>query len=247
MKVSKRDISILLIALGLIGAFAVFQFYFRGALKDKEKYEKESKELQSRLDKYLGVDENAVIAEMAKNKQYLEDEAKKYPAAYLYEDIIMYMNDWQELPYEEIYNFPEYTIEETKVSDTYGGVLDWDAQKHEPIEVNYTFSKATLEAKYGTNSYKAFKDMINKIYLDKEPKTISSLTALFDQSNGFIEGLIDIDFLNVQNGKNGYNPVTIKDIKTGVPNMFGPTNTPTPTPSPTVDPRAMAHQNNDHH
>jgi hypothetical protein len=247
MKVSKRDISILLIALGLIGAFAVFQFYFRGALKDKEKYEEESKTLQARLDKYLGVDENAVIAEMAKNKQYLEDEAKKYPAAYLYEDIIMYMNDWQELPYEEIYNFPEYTIEETKVSDTYGGVLDWDAQKHEPIEVNYTFSKATLEAKYGTNSYKAFKDMINKIYLDKEPKTISSLTALFDQSNGFIEGMIDIDFLNVQNGKNGYNPVTIKDIKTGVPNMFGPTNTPTPSPTPTIDPRAAAHQNDEHH
>ena len=39
MKVSKRDISILLIALGLIGAFAVFQFYFRGALEKKNNFE----------------------------------------------------------------------------------------------------------------------------------------------------------------------------------------------------------------
>lgn len=247
MKVSKRDISILLIALGLIGAFAVFQFYFRGALKDKEKYEEESKTLQSRLDKYLDVDENAVIAEMAKNREELETEASVYPAAYLYEDIIMYLYNWQELPYEEIYNFPEYEIEETKASDTYGGVLDWDQAKLEPVEVNYTFSKATLDANYGTNSYKAFKDMINKIYLDPQPKTISSLTAQFDKSNGFIEGTISVDFLNVQNGKNGYDPVTIKDVKTGVPNMFGPTNTPTPSPTPTIDPRAAAHQNDDHH
>ena len=89
--------------------------------------------------------------------------------------------------------------------------------------------------------------MINKIYLDPQPKTISSLTAQFDKSNGFIEGTISVDFLNVQNGKNGYDPVTIKDVKTGVPNMFGPTNTPTPSPTPTVDPRALAHQNDDHH
>lgn len=247
MKVSKRDISILLIVLGLIGAFAVFQFYFRGALKDKEKYEEESKTLQARLDKYLDVDENAVIADMAKNREELETEASVYPAAYLYEDIIMYLYDWQELPYEEIYNFPEYEIEETKASETYGGVLDWDQAKLEPIEVNYTFSKATLEANYGTNSYKAFKDMINKIYLDPKPKTISSLTALFDKSNGFVEGTIGIDFLNVQNGNNGYNAVDIKDVPIGVPNMFGPTNTPTPSPTPTVDPRALAHQNDDHH
>ena len=247
MKVSKRDISILLIVLGLIGAFAVFQFYFRNALKEKKKYEDETKTLQARLDKYYGVDENAVIAEMAKNREDLETKAAKYPAAYLYEDIIMYLYEWQNLPYEEIYNFPEYSIEETAVTDTYGGVLDWDQAKREPIEVNYMFSKATLEANYGTNSYKAFKDMINKIYLDPEPKTISNLTATFDKSNGFLEGTISIDFLNVQNGSNGYNPVVIKDVKTGVPNMFGPTNTPTPSPTPTEDPRAKQNQNNDHH
>jgi hypothetical protein len=250
MKVSKRDISILLIVLGLLGAFSVFQFYFRGALKDKEKYEKESTELQTRLDKYLGVDENAVIAEMAKNREELETKASVYPAAYLYEDIIMYMNEWQSLPYDkiytEIYNFPEYTIEETDVTEAYGGVLDWDQAKREPIEVNYTFSKATLEANYGTNSYKGFKDMINKIYLDPKPKTVSSLTALFDASNGFIEGAIGIDFLNVQNGANTYDPVKIKDVKTGIPNMFGPTYTPTPTPTPTEDPKAMQKQNQDH-
>ena len=251
MKVSKRDISILLIVLGLIGAFAVFQFYFRGALKDKEKYEEESKTLQTRLDKYLGVDENAVIAEMAKNKQFLEDEAKKYPAAYLYEDIIMYMYEWQELPYDEIYteiyNFPKYTIEETKETDNYGGVIDWNEKERLPIEVSYSFKKATLEADYELNSYKGFKDMINKIYLDPEPKTVSNVTAIFDPANGFIKGSITVDFLNVQNGSNEYQPVKIKDVKTGIPNMFGPTYTPTPTPTPTEDPRALQNQDHDHH
>ena len=247
MKVSKRDISILLIALGLIGAFAVFQFYFRGALEEKKKYEDESKTLQARLDKYLDVDENAVIAEMAKNREELETEASVYPAAYLYEDIIMYMYEWQELPYEEIYNFPKYTIEETAETENFGGVLDWNEKEHLPVEVSYSFKKATLAADYELNSYKGFKDMINKIYLDPKPKTVRSLTAIFDPANGFINGEIVVDFLNVQNGNNKYNPVTIKDVKTGIPNMFGPTYTPTPTPTPTEDPRAIMHQNNDHH
>ena len=245
MKVSKRDISILLIVLGLIGAFAVFQFYFRNALKEKNKYEDETKQLQARLDKYYNVDENAVIAEMAKNNEELTAKAAAYPAAYLYEDIIMYMNEWQELPYEEMYNFPKYTIEETAVTDVFGGVLDWDQAKRQPIEVNYTFSRALLDADYGTSSYKGFKDMINKIYLDPQPKTVRNVTALFDASNGFISGTIGVDFLNVQNGSNEYEPVTIKDVKTGVANIFGPTYTPTPTPMATVDPKAMFNQKND--
>ncbi len=243
MKVSKRDIGILLFVFGAIVAFCVYQFYFRGAMDKKKTYEEDSKTLQDRLNKYLNVDENAVIAEMAKNSEDLSEKAKRYPAAYRYEDIIMYLDKWQSLPYEEMYYFKTYTIEETTVSNVIGGVIDWDQTNRMPIETSYMFSKATLKTTYGTNTYKGFKDMINKIYLHPAPKTIHTLQAVFDASTGFVAGSIDVDFFNVHNGTNVYEPVDIGDVKTGVENIFGPTYTPTPTPTPTLTPDAENENN----
>lgn len=247
MKVSKRDISILLIALGLIGAFCVYQFYFRGALDKKKTYEDETKTLQERLDKLNGVDENKLVAQMAAQSESLREKAKGYPVKYLYEDLIMYLNDWQELPYDEvyteIYNFPEYKITETEMKEPITGTLDWDPSRRAPIDATYYVGKATIEANYETNGYKAFKDMVNKIYLDPNPKTIREVSASFDAANGYVAGHIEVDFFNAdyiaQEGeeKNSYSPVKIDGVKKGVENIFGPTNTPTPTPSPTPDPR----------
>lgn len=236
MKVSKRDISILLFVLGAIAAFCVYQFYFRNALNQKKTYEEENQSLQTRLDKLNNIDENAVIADMAAKANELSVRAEAYPAAYQYEDIIMYLNAWQVLPYDEMYNFKSYAIEESAPVDVVGGVIDWDQTNRTPISANYVFSKAMVTANYGTNSYKAFKDMINKIYLDPLPKTISAVSATMDGATGFISGQISIDFFNVQNGSNVYTPVEIKDVDSGVTNIFGPTYTPTPTPTPTPAP-----------
>jgi len=239
MKVSKRDISILLIVLGLIGAFCVYQFYFRGAMNDKKTFEEENKALSQRIEKFNGVKEDEIIAEMAENSEKLRTKASIYPVQYLYEDLIMYLYNWQELPYEEMYNFPDYTIMETVMTDFIGGVIDWDQTQREPISASYMIGKAQISASYKTSSYKAFKDMINKIYLDETPKTIANVTAYMEKDTGYVTGSILINFFNAnaQDGTNVYNPVKIDGVKTGIENMFGPTYTPTPTITPTPDPR----------
>lgn len=248
MKVSKRDLSILLIVFGLIVAFCVYQFYFRGAMDQKKTYEEENNSLAQRIEKFNGVKEDEIIAEMADNAEKLKKKAAIYPATYLYEDLIMYLYNWQELPYEEMYNFPQYTITETTMTDMVGGVIDWDQTQRTPISSNYLFGKAEINAAYKTSSFKAFKDMINKIYLDKSPKTIKSITAYMEKDTGYIVGNIMVDFYNAnsQDGTNVYVPVQIKDVDTGVVNLFGPTYTPTPTVTPTPDPRQdnKANQNN---
>ncbi|MBO4696925.1 MAG: hypothetical protein J5643_06580 [Lachnospiraceae bacterium] len=236
MKVSKRDITILLIALGAILAFCVFQFYFRGAMDEKKKLDEENKKLQERLDKFYGIDENTVIANMAKNAEDLQTRSEMYPSRYRYEDLIIYLNEWEILPYDEMYNFPKYSIEETMYDQNIGGVLDWNDTEKVPVEASYNFGRAKIDAEFGANSYKAFKDMINKIYLDEAPKTIQTVTAMMDATNGFILGGIAINFLNVQNGTNVYKPVTVTGVPTSVENIFGPTYTPTPTPTPTPRP-----------
>ena len=249
MKVSKRDLSILLIVLGLIAAFCVYQFYFRGAMNDKKAYEDESKELQARLNKLNNVDESAFIADMAKRSEELKEKAAKYPANYLYEDLIMYLNNWQELPYDEIYgeiyNFPAYKIEETQMQDVIGGVIDWDQTNRAPIQASCLVGQASIEANYETNGYKAFKDMINKIYLDPLPKTIRKVTATMRKDNGFVVGSLIVDLYNANtlDGTNVYTPVEITGVDKGVENVFGPTYTPTPTPTPTINPRMTVRPN----
>lgn len=242
MKVSKRDISILLIALGLIGAFAVFQFYFRGALQKKNDFEKENKNLEVRLRDLQGVDPDQKIGDMATRKQEVDKAIEEYKSYYLYEDLIMYMYDKQELPYNEVYsemyNFPIYNITETQYEETVAGVGGWEGGDggHE-TEVSYAFGKATIDATYNTNNYKAFKDLINKIYTDKEPKAIEKVTGLMEKDTGYVNGSIVIDFYNVLGSEVKHTDVVIPTPKeTGVPNIFGPTNTPTPSPTPTPNP-----------
>ncbi len=244
MKVSKRDVTILLIALGAILAFCVFQFYFRKAMDEKKSIEEENKKLQERLDKFNNIDENKLLAEMQTNSDDLATRSEGYPSAYRYEDLIMYLNEWQILPYEEMYYFPQYTITETIYEESASGVLNWDAAGKKEVEASYWFGKSTIDAQYGSSSYKAFKDMINKIYLDPAPKTIRSVTAQMDRASGIGQGIVSgniiIDFQNIQNGSNTYTPVEITGVPTSVENIFGPTFTPTPTATPTPRPTRRA-------
>ena len=242
MKVSKRDISILLIALGLIGAFAVFQFYFRGALEKKNNFETENKSLEQRLRDLQGVDPDQKIGDMASRKKEVEEAIKEYKSYYLYEDLIMYMYNMQELPYNEVYtemyNFPVYAITETQYEDTVSGVGGWEGgDGGHATEVSYAFGKATIDATYNTNNYKAFKDMINKVYTDKEPKAIQKITGLMERETGYVNGSIVIDFYNVLGSQINHTDVVIPAPReTGASNIFGPTYTPTPSPTPSPNP-----------
>ncbi|MBO4325207.1 MAG: hypothetical protein J5845_07430 [Lachnospiraceae bacterium] len=257
MKVSKRDITILLIALGGILAFCVFQFYFRKAMDEKKNYDAESATLQERLEKNVyNVDEDKLRSEMAKMEEALKEGikddkgniivrgAKDYPSEYSYENLILYLNEWQLLPYEEMYNFPKYALTETLYDKNISGTINWNQENHTEITTSYWFGLSAIDTLYGTNSYKAFKDMINKIYLDPSPKTIQSITAKMDATNGFVSGKVMIYFWNVQNGSNEPAPVTKPTVETKIPNIFGPTNTPTPTPTPTPRPGRNTENNN---
>ena len=244
MKVSKRDISILLIVLGLIGAFCVYQFYFRGATEKKKTYEDETAQLQKRLDSFYGIKDDVIIPEMKKNADELREMAKAFPAMYCYEDIIMYLRSWELLPYEEMYSFPVYTIKESEYPTTISGILEWDEGNRTSISGTYMFGSAEVRANYQVNGYKAFKDLINRIYLDEAPKTISQISAKMKRDTGLIEGAIAVDFYNVLTDSSVYEPVVITGVPTSLPDgIFGPTYTPTPTPTPTVSPNQERLQN----
>ena len=248
MKVSKRDLTILLIAAGVIIAFCVYQFYFRKAVDEKKTLEQENDTLQARVNELYGFDDQSVVKEMGDRSKELKTAAKNYPARYRYEDLIVYLDEWEILPYDEIYtemyNFPRYSLTETDYDVNLSGVLDWDDDAKAAISTSYWFGQATIDTTYRTNSYKAFKDMINKIYLNGSPKTIQSVTASMNKTNGFVSGTMVVNFQNVQFSQEGesnvYQPVEVTNVPTSVENIFGPTYTPTPTVTPTPKPNQKA-------
>ncbi len=242
MKISKRDLTLLLIIFGALIAFCTYQFYYRGAVDEKKKYEEENEGFEKRLNALRSIDDQKLIQTMAQNVQNLEKKAEVYPSEYKLEDLIMYLNEWEQLPYEEMYYFKKYELEETLTPIEEAGVIDWDSTNKVQKSVRYAFGSATLSAEYEANSYKALKDIINKIYLDSAPKSIANVTAVMNGATGEIQGKMELTFYNVAAyGADGmptkaYAPVKIDEMPTGVENVFGPTYTPTPSPTPSVAP-----------
>ena len=242
MKISKRDLTLLLIIFGALIAFCTYQFYYRGAVDEKKKYEEENEGFEKRLNALRSIDDQKLIQTMAQNVGNLEKKAEVYPSEYKLEDLIMYLNDWEQLPYDEMYYFKKYELEETTTPITESGVIDWDSSNNVQKSVTYSFGSATLNAEYEANSYKALKDIINKIYLDTAPKSVSKVTAVMNGATGEVQGKMTLTFYNVAVfGADGmptkaYAPVKIQDIPTGVENVFGPTFTPTPSPTPSLAP-----------
>lgn len=242
MKVSKRDLTLLLIVCGAIIAFCTFQFYYRGAMDKKKKYEEENAGYEKRLDALRSIEDQKLLQTMAQNTQTLESKAEKFRVKYQLEDLIMYLNEWEKLPYEEIYAFKTYAIGETEVLNTESGIIDWDNTNQVQKSISYEFGTAAIQTSFETNSYKALKDIINKIYLDATPKSISNISATMDGATGKIQGNMKIAFYNV--GAYGENNMPMKvdpaleinNVPTGISNIFGPTFTPTPSPTPTPRP-----------
>ncbi|MCQ2421988.1 MAG: hypothetical protein MJ064_03210 [Lachnospiraceae bacterium] len=239
MKVSKRDISILCVVIGLLAAFCVYQFYFRKAMDKKNDLDSDTKKLEERLAKLEGVDANVLESTMASNLQDINKKTAVYPAQYRIEDLIMYLDDWQNQD-NAIYIFTDYTVTEMAEYDAAAsGVIDWDQTTRQPVNGAFAIGSAQIEAAFGTDLYQGFKDLINTIYLDSAPKTVTNVTALMDRETGIIAGSIKMNFFTMLNSSSPsfYTPVKIENVPTSVDNIFGPTFTPTPTPTPTVMPR----------
>ena len=93
MKVSKRDISIVMILLGAIALFCVYQFNYRKQIEKAENLEKEIKVKTAENEELLKIDEQKINNDITKWQTDLITMVKKYPSGYRYDDLIMYLYD----------------------------------------------------------------------------------------------------------------------------------------------------------
>ncbi len=229
MKVSKRDIGIILVLVGILAAFLAFQFSFRGNMDEADALKEECETLQKELDEVLAFgknDEQASLAQISKWKNELNDLVASFPVRYTYEDAIMYLYDFEHREKDPVL-FSRYSIVETIPIAS----LDLMNKVVDGKEVSYIPGLSTISADYSVAKYEDMLTFLRTIYSDTNPKNIENITMVFDPVTGIISGKVVINMYSLTDTvpNNEYSEPEIPSVPMQPePGIFGPTVTPAP-------------------
>lgn len=226
MKISRRDISLIMIVLGLFAAFLVYQFIFRPTMEERDEVMEKRKELEAEYDDLKSVVDNqqTYVTNTTTWETRLNKLVSDFPPYYLYEDGIMYLRQ-MELNGEYSVYFDSYTVTETLLTDTYTGKVNGKDKV-------YAFGNSTISAAFTLGGYDDMKAMISSIYTDANPKSIDSISVNFDQATGLITGSMNLNMYSLTDGTNGYTAPEIPALSIGLDCIFGEIIPPEPTPQP---------------
>lgn len=241
MKINKRDISIVMILIGFIAAFCVYQFYFTESQEKCETIQKQTDLKKTELNDLLKVAKKEADYEkdMVKAENDLIDLVLKYPALYRIDDLLNYMVNIENEPANQLKyadtHFYEYLVKSSEPVQGYGYVGTIRDQK-----VSYGASDAVISAKFTSDSYAGMKNMIKDIYNTKYGMNFEQIELTYDNVLGRVDGAVLIhayavsDFATHRTGDetNLHDPLDeplLTPVPMGVDCVFGPTVTPTPT------------------
>ena len=232
MKVSKRDISIVMILLGAIALFCVYQFNYRKQIEKAESLQKEIAQKTAENEELLKIDEQQINNDITKWQNEMIAMVKSYPSGYRYDDMIMYLYD---LEHVEDYGvrFHDYRMYPSNL-----GVIDTFSGSFNDKAVLFSDNVAIFTLAYENANYEGCKKMLTAIYADRMAKNIREIELTYDNFTGVVSGSMDLraygvsDFSTLGQGKDtNYPPaeVYIPPVTQGVDCVFGPTVTPLPT------------------
>lgn len=236
MKVSKRDISIVMILLGAIALFCVYQFNYRKQIDKANSLQSEIAAKTAENEELLKIDEQQINNDITKWQNEMIAMVKGYPAYYRYDDMIMYLYD---LEHVEDYGvrFSTYTMVPSDPIDSYIGSFN-------DKSVQYADNVAVLTVKYENATYEGCKKMLRAVYADRMAKNIQHIELTFNNITGYVLGAMTLraygvtDFHTLGQGQDTNHPqpeVYIPPVTMGVDCVFGPTVTPTPIPEITEE------------
>ena len=171
MKITKRDLTVILYLTGIALAFLAYQFYFRTKMEDADALDQQSDALEITVDDLKS--KYAQRPEIERRiKQYeaqIDEIAKMYQPEISHEDTIMYVN--------ELLNTQDVLITELKMTDpsvVYVVAGSGTASRYSMMAQNNAMS-----FEYATH-YNGLKNLLNAIYNNKEMQNIESFTIKVD-------------------------------------------------------------------
>ena len=247
MKITKRDLTVILYLAGIALAFVAYQFYFKTKMGDADSLDQQSDALQITVDDLRAkkAQQPAIEKKIEEYEEEIQRIAKSFQPEISHEDTIMYI--------KELLNTQDIQITELKMTDpsvVYVVAGTGQASKYAMMAQNNAMS-----FEYATH-YNGLKSLLNALYSSKELQNIESFTIkvdnpddilAFDPSGTLIEdvklspeeeadkekalklrkekgytisGEITLNRYTMTNNGGEYTPLEIPDMKHGVIDIF---------------------------
>ena len=171
MRVTRRDIKVILLLIGILAAFITYQFYFKTKLDDIQVQEDRITALKAEIDELekKKAFEPKYRAQMAEQDKAVEEKISEFPADQWYEDGILFLDYLErrdvlkeDLERIKIY-FNKYGFTEATTVETVVGQLN-------TVDRRIALMDATTKAEF-ISDYDGLKEMIRVIYGKDADKT----------------------------------------------------------------------------
>ena len=225
MKLSKRDVKLLLMLLGLIALIASFYLVYSPAKERREAIETQNVDLQNQVSRLEEL--NASKAEYEQSILDMNDEiaalTAEFPAATKEEDGIYFAHLMEAnvggdisisavtLGNPEVVLVTEVTETSADASTVEGGAAATVSE--------YTMYRTHNGFVYNTG-YNGLKNLVNTINNQMDKITIQSLSANFNTSTGLLSGSVDTNFFTMEGTEREYSKPSIPYVDEGTSNIF---------------------------
>ena len=216
MKISKKEIYLLLALLGIGIAVCAWQFGFKKINAKTEVLQTETDVLRSEITKYTAVKDNIALyktgIENATN--HIAEVFYNFPAYIMEEDMIMLGRSL------------EKNIEKTTVSNiTFGAASNVYSVASRPadsttVPISYGLYNNAITISYQT-SYEGFKDLVEYICENKNRMTISDFSLAYDTASGMLTANTNVNMYSVTGTEKEYTQQNLSGVGIGTDNIFG--------------------------
>lgn len=216
MKISKKEIYMLLALLGIGIAVCAWQFGFKKINAQTEELRAETELLQTEIQKYTAVKDNIALyttgIENATNN--IVDVLQNFPVTILEEDMIMLGRSL------------EKTIDDTYVSNvTFGSAANVYVATSKPVEattvpISYSLYNNKILVSYKT-TYEGFKDIIDYVCENKNCMSVADFSIAYDELTGLVTGTTSVNMYSVAGTDKEYTQQNLSGVSIGTDNIFG--------------------------
>ncbi|MCM1088519.1 MAG: hypothetical protein NC419_10200 [Muribaculaceae bacterium] len=213
----RNEIQLLLIAIGVLLAFASWQFVYKTYEEKTEVIAAENETLQARVDQLEIL--NAKKPQYEADTQQMKDDCtaiiNKFPSGVYAEDMIMYFNEMELVDMNDMV-VPAVSMG-TPSQVPYSGTLE--VSSYTLVDDGITMDKIQSTLTY-TTTYNGLKNLLDYIYGMSTRKSVSSVNVTAT-ADGFLNGTMLVDFYYLDGTEFPYVQKDIMGVPLGTSNLFG--------------------------
>ena len=218
MKITRRDLGVIMIIAGILIAFLAYKMNFEGVLEEIDALQQEQKSIQAEIDSVQPLKAAAPTyeANMKKMEANITSIMNEFAPDIWQEDNIMYV---VELLDELNVDVPSFSASPASEVQSVEGTGHLAGKK-------YTLGKATVNVSYSADTYDDLKSYINYIYSDESVKrVIDNIDMTFNSEDGSVSGSTTIFQYVMNDDTREYDPVELPDDDLGIESecIFGET------------------------